>query len=52
MYTFAFLLLWLPGCYFRSTAALCVALFSHLYIWVHYFCTEKPDMVRIYGRMK
>jgi hypothetical protein len=49
MYSFAFLLLWVLACYFRSTAALCVALFSHLYIWVHYFCTERPDMKRIYG---
>ena len=29
--------------------ALAVALFQHAYIWVHYYCTEKPDMRRIYG---
>ena len=28
---------------------LSVAGFSHLYIWVHYFTTELPDMHRIYG---
>ena len=22
---------------------------SHAYIWVHYFCTERPDMRLIYG---
>jgi hypothetical protein len=25
------------------------AVFGHLYIWVHYFTTELPDMRRIYG---
>ena len=49
MYTFGLLALWIPGLYWRSTAALAVALFSHLYIWVHYYCTEKPDMEHIYG---
>ena len=49
MYTFGLLVLWIPGLYWRSTAALAVALFSHLYIWVHYYCTEKPDMQHIYG---
>ena len=29
--------------------ALVVALFSHAYIWVHYFCTDRPDMKLIYG---
>ena len=49
MYTFGFLLLWIPGFWFSSVAALAVALFSHFYIWVHYVCTERPDMRRIYG---
>ncbi|MHC4514715.1 MAG: methyltransferase [Planctomycetota bacterium] len=49
MYTFGILVLWIPGLCLCSTAALAVALFSHLYIWVHYYCTEKPDMARIYG---
>jgi hypothetical protein len=26
-----------------------VAAFNHLYIWVHYFTVEKPDMDYIYG---
>jgi len=33
----------------RRGAALAVALFNHLYIWVHYYATELPDMARIYG---
>jgi len=49
MYTFGFLALWIPALSQRSTAALAIALFSHLYIWVHYFATERPDMAHIYG---
>ncbi len=52
MYLFGFTLLWAPAVFFSSVAALAFALFSHLYIWVHYFCTERPDMMRIYGRIK
>lgn len=49
MYTFGFILLWVPGLWYASIAALCAALFNHLYIWVHYYCTELPDIKRIYG---
>lgn len=49
MYTFGFGAIWLPGLLCASQAALLSAAFSHLYIWVHYFCTELPDMRRIYG---
>lgn len=49
MYTFGFGAVWLPGLLYASQAALLSALFSHLYIWVHYLCTELPDMRRIYG---
>ena len=49
MYVYGFLILWVPGLWFGSVAALCAALFNHLYIWVHYHATEFPDMKRIYG---
>jgi hypothetical protein len=49
MYAFGFLLLWVPGLWCASAAALVAAAFNHLYIWVHYFATERPDMQRIYG---
>ena len=49
MYVFGFLLLWIPGLVAMSKAAVLVALFNHLYIWVHYYCTELPDMKSIYG---
>ena len=52
MYIFAFLFLWVPALWFASIAALCAALFHHMYIWVHYFATELPDMKRIYGESK
>ena len=50
MYVFGFFTLWIPAFLFQSIAALVVAGFSHIYIWVHFFATEKPDMLRIYGK--
>jgi hypothetical protein len=49
MYTFGFLVLWVPGLIFFSKAALLAACFNHLYIWVHYYTTELPDIRFIYG---
>jgi protein-S-isoprenylcysteine O-methyltransferase Ste14 len=52
MYVFGFCFFWVPGLWFASAAALCVALFNHLYIWVHYYTTELPDMKRVYGETR
>jgi protein-S-isoprenylcysteine O-methyltransferase Ste14 len=49
MYTFAFLALWAIALVARSHAGLVAALFQHAYIWVHYLCTEEPDMEMLYG---
>ena len=49
MYTFGFLVLYIPPLWYGSRPALVSAVFAHLYIWVHYFTTELPDMRRIYG---
>lgn len=49
MYIYAFLLFWAIGTGFDSKAALLVAAFSHAYIWVHFYATEKPDMDYLYG---
>ena len=49
MYVYGLLILWIPGLLTASSPALLVALFSHIYIWVHYYTLEKPDMIRIYG---
>ena len=50
MYMFAFLGLWGLALLMRSQAAIAVALFNHAYIWVHWYCTEQPDGVVLYGR--
>lgn len=48
MYIYAFLLFWAIAIGFNSSAALLVAAFSHAYIWVHFYATEKPDMEFLY----
>jgi len=49
MYLYAFLLFWAIAVGLNSSAALTVAAFSHVYIWVHYYATEKPDMDFLYN---
>jgi hypothetical protein len=49
MYLYAFLLFWAIAVGFDSSAALTVAAYSHVYIWVHFFSTEKPDMDYLYS---
>ena len=49
MYVYAFLLFWAIAVGFNSMAALSVAAFSHAYIWVHFYATEKPDMDYLYS---
>ena len=49
MYVYAFLLFWAIAVGFDSSAALTVAAFSHAYIWVHFYATEKPDMDYLYS---
>ncbi|HAV77471.1 MAG TPA: hypothetical protein DCX53_08960 [Anaerolineae bacterium] len=49
MYKFAFLLLWALALLFMSKAALLAAAFNHIYIWVHFYYTELPDIKFIYG---
>ena len=48
MYTYGFLVLWAVALVTRSNAALAAALFQHAYIWVHWYCTEEPDMRVLY----
>jgi len=52
MYTFGFLLLWSIALINLSLPALVMAFFQHIYIWVHYWCTEKPDMDIIFPEKK
>ena len=49
MYLCAFLLFWAIAVGLNSIAALIVAAYSHVYIWVHYYATEKPDMKILYN---
>lgn len=48
MYTLVFLALWSIALLTRSQSAFALALFQHAYVWVHYHCTEKPDMELMY----
>ncbi|MDF1825764.1 MAG: methyltransferase [Verrucomicrobiales bacterium] len=48
MYLYAFLLFWAIAVGFNSSAALIVSAFSHAYIWVHFYATERPDMSFLY----
>ena len=50
MYLYAFLLFWAIAVGFNSSAAIAVAAFSHAYIWVHFYATEKPDMEFLYAK--
>jgi hypothetical protein len=51
LYTFGPLAMWIPGLALQSYAALAAAAFMHAYIWVHYYCTERPDMRALYAGM-
>ena len=49
MYTLAFLGLWTIALATNSRAALAACLFQHAYIWVHWYCTEQPDIRVLHG---
>lgn len=51
MYVYGLMILYLPGLLLLSKPALVVGLFNHVYIWVHYYCTEQPDMKTIYEEL-
>lgn len=49
MYKFGSLILWSIALFTMSSAALLAAVFNHLYIWVHFYFTELPDIRHIYS---
>ncbi len=49
MYSYVFLSFWALAFAFNSTAAITVAAFSHIHIWIHFYTTEKLDMEYLYG---
>jgi hypothetical protein len=51
MYLYAMLGLWVLAIWTQSYAALLGAFNFHAAIWLHYYCTEKPDMQMIYGTL-
>ena len=50
MYTVVLLAIYHPGLVCQSAPGLVAAAAHHAFVWVHYFCTEKPDMREIYGQ--
>jgi protein-S-isoprenylcysteine O-methyltransferase Ste14 len=52
MYSMVFLLFWAVALILDSPLALISAAFQHAYIWVHYYCTEEPDMRVIYAHSR
>jgi len=50
MYVFGFGLFYIIAILFKSKGALLAALFHHIYIWIHYYFTELPDMKVIYKK--
>ncbi|MCK4643904.1 hypothetical protein KAU32_09780 [bacterium] len=49
MYTYALLILLVPGLLFNSSAGLLLAIFNYTYVWIHYYTLELPDIRRMYG---
>ncbi|CAB1057715.1 hypothetical protein D1BOALGB6SA_2468 [Olavius sp. associated proteobacterium Delta 1] len=49
MYTVVLLALYHPGLIWQSAQGIIAAAAHHAFVWVHYFCTEKPDLKEIYG---
>jgi hypothetical protein len=42
-------LIYHPALFFDSLPGLLAAVAHHAFVWVNYYCTEKPDMREIYG---
>lgn len=50
MYVYAFLIMWAFALFTWSWPALIAALYQHAAIWIHWYCTEAPDMEVIHGQ--
>ncbi len=49
VYIFGPLSFYIPGLVLASPASLLLALFNHIYIWIHYCYTEAPSLKRVYS---
>ncbi len=49
MYTVVLLATYHPGLVWQSAQGLAAEMAPQVFVWVHYFCTEKLDLREIYG---
>ncbi len=49
MYLIVLPIFFIPGLLWGSIASLALGIFHFIFVWVHYYCTELPDMAVIYG---
>ncbi len=49
MYLIVLPVFFVPGLLWGSVASLILGVFHYIYVWVHFYCTELPDMAVIYG---
>ena len=49
MYLLVLPVFFVPALLWGSVASLILGVFQYIYVWVHYYCTELPDMSVIYG---
>lgn len=52
MYSVTVLFIYIVPVLFQSEVGLGIALFHHVHLWIHYFCTERIDLDTIYGHVK
>jgi hypothetical protein len=50
MYLFILPLFCVPGLLWGSIVATFLGLFHYISVWIHYYCTELPDMALLYGQ--
>ncbi len=51
MYTFGTLMFVIPGLLLRSNIGIASGVFHYVAVWLHYWATEVPDMILIYGHL-
>jgi hypothetical protein len=49
MYSVTFLFIYIAPVLLESRVGMGIALFHHMHLWVHYFCTERIDLDVMYG---
>jgi len=50
MYLIVLPVFFVPGLLWGSVSSLILGVFHFIYVWVHFYCTELPDMSVIYGK--